>query len=314
MVNLEHKLTVDDLIVEYMMYKVKSGYETSFLASEFIDFLSYFELRKTVLDSLYDGEELFKRFFERKNYDDWNTFSGIKSHMDMIYSEENKDYVIKANYKLSDYDRSIITTYFIDSKEVSEIRNIIKEYLEEHPKRRINENIEISENDLYVGKYISAEIIRNIWENYIKKLINDNRWPRQCNDINKYMFDIDLAEIIGVKSIKNELIDLYNTFSKRIAILYNQDKNLKISTFSNVYLSKSNYDLLIQGYEELMNTTFGPWVRHFEIDFAAFKCKESHEIDGVYYYDEDPDIKTTISVIGNAKSKKLVKQLDNIKG
>lgn len=30
MVNLEHKLTVDDLIVEYMMYKVKNGYEPSF--------------------------------------------------------------------------------------------------------------------------------------------------------------------------------------------------------------------------------------------------------------------------------------------
>ena len=31
MVNLEHKLTIDDLIVEYMMYKVKNGYEPSFL-------------------------------------------------------------------------------------------------------------------------------------------------------------------------------------------------------------------------------------------------------------------------------------------
>lgn len=30
MVNLEHSLTVDDLIVEYMMYKVKKGYEPKF--------------------------------------------------------------------------------------------------------------------------------------------------------------------------------------------------------------------------------------------------------------------------------------------
>ena len=41
MVNLEHKLTVDDLIVEYMMYKVKNGYEPSFLTSEFISFLYF---------------------------------------------------------------------------------------------------------------------------------------------------------------------------------------------------------------------------------------------------------------------------------
>ena len=39
MVNIEHKLTVDDLIVEYMAYKVRNGYEPSFLTSEFISFL-----------------------------------------------------------------------------------------------------------------------------------------------------------------------------------------------------------------------------------------------------------------------------------
>ena len=38
MINLEHKLTADDLIVEYMVYKVKNGYEPSFLISEFMDF------------------------------------------------------------------------------------------------------------------------------------------------------------------------------------------------------------------------------------------------------------------------------------
>ena len=40
--NLEHKLTVDDLIVEYMMYKVKHGYEPKFSTSEFIGFLYFF--------------------------------------------------------------------------------------------------------------------------------------------------------------------------------------------------------------------------------------------------------------------------------
>ncbi|MBE6149363.1 MAG: hypothetical protein E7170_01405 [Firmicutes bacterium] len=314
MVNLENKLTVDDLIVEYMMYKVKNRYEPSFLANEFIDFLSCFELKKPVLDALYDGEELFKRFFERKAISDWNICGNLAPHMEMIYSEQDNDYLIKAANKLSDYDSSVITTYFMHSKEVDEIRNIIKEYLEEQPKRKIDESVEIWKYDLMTGKCVAAEIIENIWQTHINKLIEDRRWPRQCKDINKYMLDTDLAEIIGVKSIKNELMDLYKVFSKRIAIMYHQDRNLKISTSTSSYLPKSNYDLLIEGYEELMKTTFGPWKSHFEIDFAAFKCKESHAIDGVYYFDEDPDIKTTISVIGNAKSKKLVKQLDNIKG
>ena len=72
MVNLEHKLTVDDLIVEYMMYKVKNGYEPSFLTTEFINFLYFFESKMLVEDSLYENEKLFQRFFERKAESDWS--------------------------------------------------------------------------------------------------------------------------------------------------------------------------------------------------------------------------------------------------
>ena len=104
MVNSEHKLTVDDLIVEYMMYKVENGYEPSFTTGEFINFLLYFESKMTVYDTLYDGEKLFNRFFERKNEQDWsrtvnwNTLEKEKNpHMDMIYSSEDTSYLIKAN-------------------------------------------------------------------------------------------------------------------------------------------------------------------------------------------------------------------------
>lgn len=88
MVNLEHKLTIDDLIVEYAMYKVKNGYEPSFLTSEFIDFLHFFENKMPVEDLLYEKEKLFKRFFERKGKSDWFIGTGwlinkedIKPHM-----------------------------------------------------------------------------------------------------------------------------------------------------------------------------------------------------------------------------------------
>ena len=91
MVNLEHKLTVDDLIVEYMMYKVKNGYEPSFLTTEFINFLYFFESRMLVEDSLYENEKLFQRFFERKAESDWSITIDWKTdkkkiipHMDIV--------------------------------------------------------------------------------------------------------------------------------------------------------------------------------------------------------------------------------------
>lgn len=323
MVNLEHKLTVDDLIVEYMMYKVKNGYEPSFLTSEFINFLYFFESKMLVEDSLYENDKLFQRFFERKSERDWSrTVSWstdkkeIVPHMEMVYSDKDNDYLIKANYKLSDYDISVINTYFMPGGQwgqgkTKEIRNIISEYLSNQPKRAIDENTKVDGNDLIVGKYITAEIIANIWESHIKVLVENQEWPRQCSDINKYLFKIDLAKIIGVKSIKSKLIELYNVLSKRIAILYHQDKNLRISTNSNVYLARANYELLIQGYEKIMGTTFGIYKKSLDVDLAVLTFKESHEIDGVYNWDEDPDIKTTTTSIGNENVKKLVRSLDN---
>lgn len=50
MINLEHRLTVDDLIVEYAIYKVKNGYEPKYSTSEFIDFLHFFETKMEVDD------------------------------------------------------------------------------------------------------------------------------------------------------------------------------------------------------------------------------------------------------------------------
>ena len=121
MVNLEHKLTVDDLIVEYMMYKVNNGYEPSFSGKEFMAFLSFFEKNIDIEIMPYDSNEIFERFFKRKNKQDWfildldNAKVMKNEHMHMEYDEDIDDYIISAAYKLSDYDKSVINTYFMDN-------------------------------------------------------------------------------------------------------------------------------------------------------------------------------------------------------
>ena len=326
MVNLEHKLTIDDLIVEYMMYKVKNGYEPSFLTSEFISFLYFFESKMEIEDSLYENIKLFERFFQRKNEHDWyiiDDFSTMgkhaEPHMEMIYSEKDNDYIIKANYKLSDFDRSVINTYFMDNGmgkyddfkgKTAKIRSIIKEYLYDMPKRKIDESIEFNDNELMIGKYVATEIITNIWDSYINKQLENHKLPSQCKDINKYLFEIDLAEVIGVESIKDDLIELYNVFSKRVAILFHQDKDLKIDSHSNGYLARANYELLIQEYEKIVIIAFGKYNKSLEIYLSTLTFKESHEMDGFYEWDEDPDIKVTTTAVENAHVKKLVRTFD----
>ena len=314
MINLEHKLTVDDLIVEYMIYKVQNGYNPLFSLSEFFQFLNFFENKMPVEDILYNKENLFRRFFRRKAENDWSTVVswniGKKQfipHMDMIYSENDCDYIVKANYRLSSYDKSIINTYFMSDKNtVLRIKKIIGEYLANQPKRQIDETIELKEENLLVGKCIAAEIVNNIWNDYINKLVECNKWPTQCRDIKKYLLDVDLSEIIGIKSIKNELLNFYKTISKRIAVMYQQDKNLKISSGGG-YLAKANYDILIKGYEQLFRMVFGKYKKSLNIDLSSPMVVEEN---GVHYFDESLDYEIAKIKIGDDDSKKLVMVLD----
>ena len=321
MVNSEHKLTVDDLIVEYMIYKVENLYEPSFTIGEFINFLLYFESKITVYDTLYDGEKLFKRFFERKNEHDWfkivkwNPYEKvINPHMDMIYISKDTSYIIKANYKLNLNDKQNINTYYMDDYkgDAFKIRCIIGEWLKDHLKRTIDESIEITQQDKFVGKYIAAKIITIVWNSYIDKLIEIRFWPMQCKDINKYLFELDLADIICIESKKDDLIELYDVLTKRIAILYHQDKNLKICSNTFDYLAQANYKLLIHGYEDIMSIAFEKYKKSLEIDFSTFTFQENHEINELYNEDDYLNIKITNTPVKNETVKRLIRNLDKV--
>ncbi len=309
MVNLQHNLTVDDLIVEYMIYKVNHGYEPQYLASEFMDFLKYFQTKMEVVDVLEDKAELFKRFVKNKSQHEWRVFKNeYEPHMDIVYSDEDNDYKITANYRLGRFDTSVITTYCMSKESQTKIRNIIGEYLEKMPLRKINEKTTITDSSLIMGKYIASQMLQNIWDNYTNKLIKKSEWPTQCKDINKYLLEIDLAEIIGLKSIKKELLNFYKDISKRAAILYQQDNNLKINncSCSGEYLANANYNLLIKGYEEITHLYIG----FLNIDLKKSTFIESKPIDRVYMLDEDIDYKTITNNIENDKVKKLVQNLE----
>ena len=103
---------------------------------------------------------------------------------------------------------------------------------------------------------------------------------------------------------------MYETISKRIAILFAEDNKLKISSSKGSYLAHSNYKLLINGFEDLFKMAFGQYKSTFLIDMEKLSFTESHEIDGVYDWDDDADVKTTTTVIGNTSVKNLVRSLD----
>ena len=294
-----------------MIYKVRNGLEPIVYGYEFLNFLAFFEAKMPVEDILYDNETLFKRFIERKQESDWTN----APHMDISYDDNAQDIILRANYKLSDYDKSVINTYFMGYNKRNLVREIIKMYLEDCPKRKLNYNIEPTQEEQEIAKCVSANLINYIWQSHIGHLIDSYRWPRQCKDINKYLFEIDLAEIIGLDSIKDEMIELYKDLSKKIAILYHNDKNLKINDRINGYLAYSNYELLKEGNEQYFNSSFGfgAYKRSVDIDVSKLSFAESHEIGGIYDWDEEPDIARTQEEIKNQKVKKIVQSIESNK-
>lgn len=322
MTNIKYELTADDLIVEYMAFKLKNGYEPSFSSVEFMQFLDYFEKKMPVSDVLYSGKELFQRFYERKLKRHWTRCGNINRdervpdpHMEFVYDEVLHDYVLAANYEFCAYDESIINTYHMENRTSvkKNIQRIIGDYLKDIPKRSISERETPNEKEILAGKYIAAEIVRQVWLHGIDKEIEIHRWPSQCKDMNEFLFDTDLAEIIHLPSRKKELIELYKELSKRIAYLYHRDPQLKIRSIDSYYLARSNFELLIKGYETLLcgfRSVFGPYQKSLNIDLEDFTFQESHEIDGVYDWDDDIPVKTTTNKIENEQVKVLVKNFD----
>ncbi len=312
MISTENNIKIDDLIVEYMLCKVNNGYETNFLTQEFIKFLKFFESKIQVDDSLYEGEKLFQRFFERKAQEQWivtkkqiSNKIEIISNMNMIYSEIDNDYIISANYKLCDYDSILDDSVDITTK----IKDIIIEYLSNQPKRIIDDSVEISEDELKIGRQLATLVTTQIWYSCIYMLMDQHMWPKQCVDIDKYLFDTDLSEVIGIP-MRDKLLEFYSTFSKRIAVLYNQDKDLKATSYRGSCLSRANYKILIQGYEKLIKTTFKAHKVLIDIDLSKLKITEFEEVYCDYKNGDNYEVDITSISIESAEVKKMTKKFE----
>jgi hypothetical protein len=229
-----------------MTCKLQNGYNAYFTISEFMTFLDFFNNKIRISDYTKDILKIFKNFFNKK---DGNI--AINSNMAIFYVEDIDDYCISCNYNFGRAEESLTNIYSMQNKDVKEIKDNILEYLKSEEKRKIQYgNINIK--DVLLGKCVSAQIIKYIWNTYVNTQILNRRWPIQCENIDKYLLDFDLAPSIGIKSIKNDLIDLYNTLAYRISNMYHFDENLEITSYSDKFLGKSNYKLLIEGYEDIL--------------------------------------------------------------
>lgn len=282
MEKLEQKLTVDDLIMEYILYIIKNGYDSQFSATQFMVFLHFFENQMEVEDVLYGKKQLFTRFFERERE--------YTSHLDMEYNRNLKDYLIQANYQLNASDCDSLTTNFMDSSDVEKIRKLIAQFWEKVQKRKINTSIFIKKENLLIGKYTASEMIMYALTKNLgldsEKLVSD-----------------ELFELQALEPLEELLPDFYDEISKRIAILYQCDQNLKINNDENRYLANYHYHLLKDGYGGIFERLSVRDLAKLEIDLnqKSFISREQKAEQEIINQTE----------IGNDKAKTFSKILDN---
>lgn len=254
MINKDYRLTIDDLIVEYMILKIKMGYESSYTIDEFMNFILYFEKYKEIDDVIYDGDKLFDRFFERKkedwSFNDISLYFSKKKYVPHIIRIDDR---IVATNELSSYDYSLLNIYFMSVNEQVFIREAINKYLRQFFKREINMDINVSNKNIEIGECIAAKFISSLWREYVYKYVELKKWPSQCKDINDYLFNVDLANIIKLPSIRDDVLSFYKNVSKVISVMIENDSSLEIKNSDNIYLPYANYEYIFRGYNDLFD-------------------------------------------------------------
>ena len=306
--NLECNLTVDDLIIEYMAEKLKQGYEPSVSLVEINDFINFFNNQKIADELTYDKNNLFINFLKRKE-EVWSidTNDGEKIYSPHLVMDENG--LIVPNNDFSDCDLRVINLHLTNYFERKYVNEIITKYLLNLPKRNINTQIKLSKEIVEISQYVTALIVNVIWNDYVNNYIKLGKWPNQCKDINEFLLEMDLAEIIKMPSIREKLLNFYAVVSKRIACLIQKDLKIELSSESNKLLAYSNYLVAMNGFEKLLNCKHN----RISVDFYNKKFSESHELERICSWGDEPDYITTTNNFEDRNIKNLSLKLNQYK-
>lgn len=299
MFNLKHKLVIDDLIILYLAEKLKCGCDNSLEEKELSDFLKYFNENKKTKFHFENYQELIQRVIDKKTASEWMNGSHIYV---------NDDKVVRANYNFSNLDENMSFIYFMNKDERLATLKIIKNYLSNLPKRHINIQLPLEKDILEIGFLYSALMVDSIWENYMNKYALNGLWPKQCFDIEKYLLENDLASIIDLPSIRENILCFYDEFAIRIATLVELEKKVEISNskanllaYSNFMYCTSNFDTLMNFCTDKRYDMFINLNNNLSDIYPSLLCRESKK---------NSEEKNAIN---NVKAQRIVKLLNNYK-
>lgn len=276
------RINVEDLILIYLSAKLQNGYCPFFGKQELFNFLTYIDSKKEI-----HGLKMNFNYLMNKT---------IYKHIGKTIDERSHIEIDKYNMVRPTYDFTIYDMCFIDIKkeDLIDINKLINDFLIPYPKRKIIVSNEVTNENIECANMLSALTVEFIWNSYIDEFIDLGLWPKHCTDINKYLIEYDLAELLELPSIRSELLSFYDLFSRRLSGLIQREGNVKVSGNSRNLLAYSNYMCLTKSFENLLSYINN---KYFELGIYD---KNNYKIKGD-------------NVVDREKARKLVKMLAKVK-
>ena len=281
-------MTIKNLLLEYTNKKLANGFEPNSPKEEIEDFIGYFE-QFMILDETINS---------RVNY-------GLTIDKNLL---NINDGVFMPTYEFTNNDLDFLVNLNLEEKNQLEI--VIKNYLKKLPKRK-EKKLEYTKEEIDFAKHATCLIIEFIWDNYINYYIDAGKWPMQCRDINKYLFEIDLASLIEVPSIRESILKFYEETTAKIMTLKKEDSNFKLSKLSDSLLAKANSNFITDGYDDLFKYSRK---RVIELDGEEGTFTNRACADGIFVHEDViySDISLRKEKIGNVKTKKIIDTINNL--
>ncbi|MFA5407428.1 MAG: hypothetical protein WC343_01495 [Bacilli bacterium] len=247
------KLEGHELLSSFLRLKTVNGIGSSVSEYEFNHFI------KTLLDKLDDDslscylysmddinfDILCKKAVEDKNINLWGRELEYKNN-ELIATYFTKD-TLRGN---SNDD------YSVRNFSLQYIRNLVKD--KKYEVSSFNP-LDTLESDLKLSKQIAIYITSDLANRYVKDMIEKCLWPKQCSDINEYIYQKNIAPLINLAGSRHNFLQLYIYCLKCIAQMLSNDKNLQISNNKHNCLAYSNFLQLVSPFPFISTYTYNPY-------------------------------------------------------
>lgn len=246
---MEKARTWDSIITEYVVEKVRRGYEASCTFEEITDFLDFISFFVTISSSDNNYNDILKKYLSglgSKNKE-WSIRKEAFVYTPIV--EQLESGLIVPTYSLISSPQEYGDFDYEKKSYDENFNGYLTKYMEKNcSKRKIITSESLDVDAVQFGERVAASLLLQIWNNKISYYREYGMWPRQCNDIKKNLLDRDLSSIIELPAMRKKLIEFYFTVSKRISNLAQNSSDFRMTNFEEEVLAKSNFDLVMEEF------------------------------------------------------------------